>query len=115
MAETTHRAKLVTTKIEAMDGLFLVTSPDMPELHMAYANAAELASDLPNLIARIMFHRTQERWAVLSLSHREPPAAVLNWAAIPARLSPYIAALIDEGHIPTDEEMREIEAVIARS
>lgn len=76
-----RQAIIIRIKFEEIDGAFVVTSPDMPELCLVSEELSPVLDDLPNIIEAIFESRGQ----VVSVYSSRDDAAPLSapWVAIP--------------------------------
>ena len=85
-----RQAIIVRIKFEEVDGAFVVTSPDMPELCLVSEDLSPVLDDIPNIIEAIFEARGQ----TVSVYSSRDDAAPLSapWVAIPKSATPDHAA-----------------------
>lgn len=92
----TRTVEIVTIDIEERDGLFYLTSPDLPEIIMAHPDLGALFGDLPEVIRLIYIDRYGLDVIVapaVAAERRHSRAATAPWAVIPAHIAaaPHVA------------------------
>lgn len=82
--------EIVTIGIEERDGLFYLTSPELPEIIMAHPNLGALFDDLPEVIRLVYMERYGLDVIVapaVPAERRYSRPVTAPWAVIPAHIA----------------------------
>jgi len=78
-----HGVIVINIEIHEDDGLFVVTSPQFPEINVAHPNIHTIFDDLPNIIKAICHQRYGEEMMVVPADWSEETTLSRPWVAIP--------------------------------